>query len=201
MRGGGEMKAIETYYNGYRFRSRLEARWAVFFDALGAEWEYEIEGYDLDALGYYLPDFWLPEWNCFAEVKPGQLSQAEYDKCAALPKTCLLLDTSSPKVLNGYYATRMEWCSYQHYLSGDEYGRINLDHSKAKGRLWYLLGESITDYWIDLGPELAARAARFEHGEAHEILPANAISSHRSARGLYQGRQGRMARPVPDVRR
>lgn len=27
------MKAIETEYNGYKFRSRLEARWAVFFDA------------------------------------------------------------------------------------------------------------------------------------------------------------------------
>jgi hypothetical protein len=25
-------KAIETHYKGYRFRSRLEARWAVFFD-------------------------------------------------------------------------------------------------------------------------------------------------------------------------
>ena len=30
-----EIKAIETYYKGYRFRSRLEARWAVFFDAAG----------------------------------------------------------------------------------------------------------------------------------------------------------------------
>ena len=27
-----DIKAIETYYKGYRFRSRLEARWAVFFD-------------------------------------------------------------------------------------------------------------------------------------------------------------------------
>lgn len=41
------IKAIETSYKGYRFRSRLEARWAVFFDALGIEWEYEKEGYDL----------------------------------------------------------------------------------------------------------------------------------------------------------
>ena len=29
------IKAIETRYNGYRFRSRTEARWAVFFDAFG----------------------------------------------------------------------------------------------------------------------------------------------------------------------
>jgi hypothetical protein len=29
------IKAIETLYRGYRFRSRTEARWAVFFDGVG----------------------------------------------------------------------------------------------------------------------------------------------------------------------
>ncbi|HEF5705400.1 hypothetical protein [Bacillus cereus group sp. BfR-BA-01423] len=51
------IKPIETIYKGYRFRSRLEARWAVFFDALGIEWKYENEGYDLGEYGWYLPDF------------------------------------------------------------------------------------------------------------------------------------------------
>jgi len=41
------VKAINTEYNGYRFRSRLEARWAVFFDALGIKYRYEVEGFDL----------------------------------------------------------------------------------------------------------------------------------------------------------
>ena len=41
-----EIKAIETVYNGYRFRSRLEARWAVFFEAAGIEYEYEPEGFE-----------------------------------------------------------------------------------------------------------------------------------------------------------
>lgn len=50
---------IETYYNGYRFRSRLEARWAVFFDACKCEYEYEPEGFDLGDGTYYLPDFLL----------------------------------------------------------------------------------------------------------------------------------------------
>ena len=53
------MKAIETVYGGYRFRSRLEAKWAVFFDACGASWEYEPEGFDLDNGLCYLPDFLL----------------------------------------------------------------------------------------------------------------------------------------------
>lgn len=36
---------IPTMYKGIQFRSRLEARWAVFFDTLGIEWEYEPQGY------------------------------------------------------------------------------------------------------------------------------------------------------------
>lgn len=51
------MKAIDTQYKGYNFRSRLEARWAVFFDALGLKWEYEPEGFEFDDGTKYLPDF------------------------------------------------------------------------------------------------------------------------------------------------
>ena len=59
----------ETLYNGYRFRSRLEARWAVFFDALGIRYEYEPEGYDLPNGISYLPDFYLPDLKIWIEVK------------------------------------------------------------------------------------------------------------------------------------
>jgi hypothetical protein len=64
------MKAIETVYRGYRFRSRLEARWAVFFDVLDIEWEYEKEGFDLGGGELYLPDFYLPNFDCYIEIKP-----------------------------------------------------------------------------------------------------------------------------------
>jgi hypothetical protein len=50
------IKAIETRYAGCRFRSRLEARWARFFDHLRIPWEYEPEGFETTA-GPYLPDF------------------------------------------------------------------------------------------------------------------------------------------------
>ena len=66
-----DIKPIETYYNGYRFRSRLEARWAVFFDALGVRYEYETEGYHTEDGKYYLPDFYLPDFRCLFEVKHG----------------------------------------------------------------------------------------------------------------------------------
>lgn len=70
------LKAIETRYKGYRFRSRTEARWAVAFDAMDIEWEYEKEGYQLPS-GWYLPDFWLPGYKMFAEVKGTGFTEIE----------------------------------------------------------------------------------------------------------------------------
>lgn len=63
-----ECKPIETVYNGYRFRSRLEARWAVFFDNAGIKYEYEPEGYESNG-EMYLPDFYLPDADMHVEVK------------------------------------------------------------------------------------------------------------------------------------
>ncbi len=80
-----QLKAIETVYNGYRFRSRLEARWAVFFDSLGIVYRYEAEGYDLGQAGYYLPDFFLPDYKMFVEVKPdSNISLVEKTKASQL---------------------------------------------------------------------------------------------------------------------
>lgn len=47
-----------TKYAGITFRSRLEARWALFFDALDIGWEYEPETFVLPG-GQYTPDFRL----------------------------------------------------------------------------------------------------------------------------------------------
>ena len=79
-----QLKAIETNYKGYRFRSRTEARWAVFFDLMGIEWEYEKEGYELKGVGCYLPDFWLPKWRMHLEVKGQHATDEEKAKCKAL---------------------------------------------------------------------------------------------------------------------
>jgi hypothetical protein len=63
-----DIRPIETHYNGYRFRSRLEARWAVYFDLLHVKYEYEPEGFVVNGK-CYLPDFYLPELNSYFEVK------------------------------------------------------------------------------------------------------------------------------------
>jgi hypothetical protein len=72
--GSSMIKPIETSYAGCRFRSRLEARWAVFFDKLGVKWEYEPQGYMIGGVHnqpkrWYLPDFYLPEHGTWVEVK------------------------------------------------------------------------------------------------------------------------------------
>lgn len=78
------MNAIATTYKGVRFRSRLEAKWAAFFDAVGWTWEYE----PIDLEGY-IPDFILPDMATplLVEVKPamtlGELQETAVPKVEA----------------------------------------------------------------------------------------------------------------------
>ena len=75
------MKPIQTRYAGCHFRSRLEARWAVFFDTAGIRWEYEPQGFELPSGKKYLPDFYLPDVQRWIEIKgdPGP-SKSDYPK-------------------------------------------------------------------------------------------------------------------------
>jgi hypothetical protein len=80
-----QIKPIETRYKGYRFRSRLEARWAVWLDTLTLPWEYERQGYQLPS-GPYLPDFWIPlpredypGSGFWIEIKPLAPTERELD--------------------------------------------------------------------------------------------------------------------------
>lgn len=77
------MKAIETTYAGCRFRSRLEARWAVFMDTMHIPWQYEAEGFLLDHDKPYLPDFYLPNTDTWVEVKPS-VAMMDWDVLAAM---------------------------------------------------------------------------------------------------------------------
>lgn len=78
-----QIKAIDTEYKGYLFRSRLEARYAVFLDGIGEEWQYEIQGYELES-GRYLPDFFLPRLNCWLEIKGVEPTLHERNLCCEL---------------------------------------------------------------------------------------------------------------------
>lgn len=82
------IKPIETVYNGYRFRSRLEARWAVFFDAVDVKYVYEPEGFLING-ERYLPDFEILEGLDsvhYIEIKPTFWQPDAYRKCQALAR-------------------------------------------------------------------------------------------------------------------
>jgi hypothetical protein len=80
------IKAIETRYKGYRFRSRLEARWAVFFETLKLRWQYEPEGFELPSGTRYLPDFRieLPGGKIlWIEIKPEGQDSKQFEEFIA----------------------------------------------------------------------------------------------------------------------
>ena len=87
-------RAIETRYKHRLFRSRLEARYAVLFDALAIRWDYEPEGFDLGDGLFYLPDFFLhappalqeqfPGAGYWVEIKGAPPSPLEIKKLSAL---------------------------------------------------------------------------------------------------------------------
>ena len=94
------LKPIETVYNGYKFRSRLEARWAVFFDAVGIKYEYEPEGYEVKSMNgktyRYLPDFYLPKFDLYVEIKPNM--EKLYEEA---PKIAASIDYHSTPISKG----------------------------------------------------------------------------------------------------
>lgn len=179
-----EIKPIETSYKGYRFRSRLEARWAVFFDALDIEWEYEADGYDLSEYGWYLPDFWLPHLRYIFEVKPSDYKvETDIEKHLALANA-----------LDGYFVIACGVPGWNNNSFG--LGNINWVYKGAipndfiYGLHWgetfsgsyhlgsLLLARCVEEWYMDPfttvdfdststieSAYVAARSARFEHGE------------------------------------
>lgn len=63
------MKTLPSKVGDVHYRSRTEAKWALFFDRLGIQYLYEPEGFVVDGVPY-LPDFLLPAQALIAEVKP-----------------------------------------------------------------------------------------------------------------------------------
>jgi hypothetical protein len=159
------IKPIGTIYQMVKFRSRLEARWAVYFDSIGIAWEYEKEGYDLGDDLYYLPDFWLPQVNKWAEVKPTEFTPIEMKKVRRLVYgtgySCILLPglpghRSYRVVTSEYYDGTL--IDYDVVLTNDQGYLTN------ENRFYSCPAddEEFEDVKIAVG---RAKSARFEFGE------------------------------------
>jgi hypothetical protein len=88
------IKAIKTKYRNVEFRSRLEARWAVWFDEMEIPWSYEPEGFTVNGEAY-LPDFYTTAINkgVYIEIKPKGISGREK------AKTLRMLDAFDGRLL------------------------------------------------------------------------------------------------------
>ena len=162
------LKAIETTYRGYRFRSRLEARWAIFADTLGLQWTYEPEGFELYDGSRYLPDF-LVDGIGWIEIKPDK--NAEYDD-----EVSMLGEVVYGTVKNGYLLAGSipdPECSYLE--TGDSLGLevVALFPGHEQEGSWY----EDYGYWFcvcpvcgKVGIEYQARGARVCGGKEHVEL-------------------------------
>lgn len=148
--------AITTHYAGRKFRSRVEARWAVFFDACGIAWEYEFEGFHLRS-GAYLPDFWLPELHLFFEVKGEGPSDLERAKCAELAMetgSVVLLGVGSPQE-----RFQIHWFDH----GGEDEDRLwVIARDRRDGGGYWLVGDDTegTSRWLG-GGDLTGSAPRY----------------------------------------
>jgi len=94
-----------------KFRSKLEARWAVFFDHYGMSWEYELMSFRLQSGLIYCPDFLLKDFKCFAEVKPNiPLSQLAIRKIEEFTQPIALL--KGLPLENTFELFHLKWAEY-----------------------------------------------------------------------------------------
>lgn len=177
----GTIKSIDTIYNGYKFRSRLEARWAVFFDEMGFEYEYEPEGFKLlddesRKVMWYLPDFLLRTKGfrtaedvseIYVEVK-GFMQDYDLKKITEFSRYHpLLLLGNIPKDWKEI-AERGETTMYHsfYFINGDMWPALFSMYKGVpmitgpQGKAWSLKGMRAVDKALS-----KARQARFEHGE------------------------------------
>lgn len=163
------MKVKETQYKGYRFRSRLEARWAVFFDALGLQWEYEPEGYFFDDGSRYLPDFFIrinPRYTkyqnagYFVEIKGTYPSEEEITKLKRLSEET----KHNAYLFFGKCALDGRCISIDHSPTSEP---KEVDLESTACLLTVICAGIVFDWWPSyFGAAVeAARSARFEHGQ------------------------------------
>lgn len=167
---------IGVWYKGFHLRSRIEGRWCVFFDCMEIEWQYELEGYKLDKL-YYLPDFWLPQVNMFAEVKSKQFTAEEIDKCWKLTEatrfSCMML-VGIPD-FKEYPATEYDaWCDGFWTVDYALVDRFLETEHRFPAMNYASCPEMFGERYA--AAVLAARSARFEHGEKPWTITSSTTS-------------------------
>lgn len=179
---------IQTEYNAYKFRSRLEARWAVFFDLCGIRYEYEPEGFQLDKNLRYLPDFRIRDvilinergngdylQELYIEVK-GSPTKRDFQKMNRFDYPTLIVGDIPPceyaedviRYIRSDYCQRREMPLYNTYwINGEDRPCIpsadwdgNLVLEPINNETYWIFGE------LTMNAYRKAKQERFEYGDA-----------------------------------
>ncbi len=119
------MYAIPTTYAGVNFRSRLEARWAAYFDLTSMPWRYE----PIDLAGY-IPDFIVGVGGLtLVEIKPSLRCEDLYAHTSKIdasgwwdsdqPRRARLLGADPEIGLFKCPMLELNWCVDEYALNGD----------------------------------------------------------------------------------
>ena len=114
-------------HNGVKFRTELDARWSIFLDELGIYWHYEQVSFEFENGLHYLPDFWLPMVQMWAEVSPTGLTKYHARKANMLARA------------TGYPVLR--------FTGLPDYREYNTDDSDNRD-CGYVIG-NVHDYYYD----------------------------------------------------
>ena len=208
-----EIKAIETEYNGYKFRSRLEARWAVFFDVGKIRYEYEPEGFVLPDGTHYLPDFYLPDYDTYVEVKRDTaegISEVR-NKCPKLitwggpaKQILILSDIPEGKSMDGgiwhfpiiyWRGTSAIWGWWFFYDIGDEEGQPIIGGTISKAGYsnpeWWLFIRKGAANSISAISDYTLRFRQRNHSELIEAIESQMIANELTFKAYRTAKQAR----------
>lgn len=138
------IQAIPVRWNNTDFDSQTEARFAIFFHSLGIEWRREPQAY---AFGNqpgdgYLCDYWLPQFEVWAEIKGPGFTDRQRWKCAELAvgtgyPVLMLFDQPAFKAWEVFVPEDGEAVLYECFLTTEQIAEGRLPMWTAPARSIY----------------------------------------------------------------
>jgi hypothetical protein len=139
-----ERFGLTTYLRGRKYRSRLEARWSLFFDRLNIRYQHEPKIFE-----GYLVDFFVPKQPRFVadacfEIKHPDCVESETERLfefatLELPIYVLtdLRDWRDPSASDndGYYYFGGGWDNYQNFCQCAQCGIFGIQYQGRSHRL------------------------------------------------------------------
>jgi hypothetical protein len=133
---------------------------------MNIQWEYEKEGYSLGELGYYLPDFWLSEYDTWAEVKPMKFTKQERAKISKLSH-----ETQCDAILLDGLPGDRSYCMinqgcFNDVIICDYHGHLYVSTGDPEKNTRVGSGAATSACFDVMDAVKAALSARFEFGES-----------------------------------